>query len=337
MREIVLVTQPLWERCRKTLEPQQEVEAVCVPDSETEVVEAIRRRRSRVLILHGALCAGSAMYEALGQAAQGRGALIARYGVGFDNVNGDLCRRHGITLTNTPGVLEASVAEHAFWLAGCLARGVRDLHAAMQAGQWTPRTGTELCQKVLGIVGLGAIGRRVARIAKRGFDMKVIGIGRRSPQQMERDENASIADICDRLGLDQYGDDVEKALPQCDLVSLHLPGCPATRNFISASRLALCKPSALLINTARGSVVDEIALYDALAAGRLAGAALDVFAAEPYVPATPDKDLRRLDNVLLTPHVGSNTADCNDRMAARCLRNILAFVRGQRQEMDIVY
>src|SRR6185369_6808421 len=109
----------------------------------------------------------------------------------------------------------------------------------------------------------------------------------------------------------------------------HLPAIPATRHFMNASRLALMKPSSALINTARGWVLDEVALYDALVAKRIAGAALDVFEHEPYRPVAADKDLRTLPNVVLTPHIGSNTREANNRMAAMCLANIGHFFNGR--------
>src|SRR4029453_1925366 len=129
-----------------------------------------------------------------------------------------------------------------------------------------------------------------------------------------------------------FGDAVRGA----SFVSLHLPTTPETKSFINGERLAMLGPDTWLINTSRGAVVDEVALYDALTAGRIAGAALDVFAREPYVPVSPDKDLRTLSCVILAPHVSSNTADANRRMAERALGNILFAEAREIDRMDIL-
>ena len=128
--------------------------------------------------------------------------------------------------------------------------------------------------------------------------------------------------------------DFAAAVQGAHFVSLHLPATPETRDFLNHDWLALLAAEAWLINTARGAVVDELALYDALSSGRLAGAALDVFAREPYVPADPARDLRRLPNVILTPHVGSHTTEANHAMARRALRNIELAFSGRLDEMD---
>jgi phosphoglycerate dehydrogenase-like enzyme len=125
-------------------------------------------------------------------------------------------------------------------------------------------------------------------------------------------------------------------LGQADIVSLHLPSTPQTRHLIDADRLGGMRPEALLVNTARGAVLDEIALYDALAAGKLGGAGLDVFENEPYRPAAPGKDLRTLSQVVLTPHVASNTREANDRMARAALANVAGFFEGRIHELSRV-
>ena len=138
------------------------------------------------------------------------------------------------------------------------------------------------------------------------------------------------------FGLALHTTDVDAVLRVADVVSIHMPGTDATRHFFGARRLAVMKRGAFLINTARGTIVDECALYDAMADGRLGGAALDVFEREPYVPAGPDKDLRKLEGGLLTPHVGSNTREANARMAEVCLKNVRSFLAGRRDELDRV-
>ena len=174
----------------------------------------------------------------------------------------------------------------------------------MQGGRWEPREGIELEGKTLALIGCGAIAQAVARIAAGGFGMRVVGYARSPREVPSRDFTAVSTDY------------VEVAR-SADFVSLHIPGSPDNAQFMNATRLAALPARAWLINTARGAVLDEAALHDALASRRLAGAALDVFAREPYQPARPDRDLRTLPNVILVPHIGSNTVEANRRMARR--------------------
>jgi phosphoglycerate dehydrogenase-like enzyme len=217
-------------------------------------------------------------------------------------------------------VLDSSVAEHTLWLMGCLARKVVRAETRLRAGEFAGEVGLELCGKTLGILGFGVIGRRVAAIAHFGFGMKVAACDEIAPGQ--------VAEALATHGVEDYTTDAESLFRQSDFLSVHLPVVPSTLRFINAARLAWLQPDALLINTARGAVLDEEALFDALASGRLAGAALDVFQREPYVPVHPDKDLRQLQNVVLTPHIGSNTREANRRMAETALRSVRCFLAG---------
>jgi len=284
MNEPVLVTEREFRKAEELF-----VAAGCepAPAEEERLAEALRRRGARIAIVGVAPYRGP-LYEAVA------GGLIARFGVGHDNINKTLARQHDIIVTNTPGALDASVAELAVWLMGCAAR---------------PRSGgvgIELRGKTLGILGFGNIGKRVAHIAEQGLGMNVLA--------------------CD-LGPGFVSD--EELFRRSDVVSIHLPSNPATRRYVNATRLSWMKPTALLVNTARGAVLDEAALYDALVARRLAGAALDVFEIEPYQPVVPGKDLRTLDNVVMTPHIGSNTREANRRMAEMCLENVRHFLVGE--------
>ena len=211
---------------------------------------------------------------------------------------------------------------------GNLSRHVAYLDARMRNGVFAGETGSELRGKLLGVLGFGPIGRIVARLAHFGFGMRVWVLGASTVEQLQIRERRNLADIQAAYGLEQYMSDADSLLPECDFVSVHLPATPTTRHFINTARLKLFKPGALLVNTARGSLVDEAALYDALSNGALAGAALDVFAREPYEPMAPGKDLRRLANVLLTPHIGSNTREANQRMAEACLASVEHFFAG---------
>ena len=198
----------------------------------------------------------------------------------------------------------------------------------MMASQWRPERGVELNGLVLGILGFGAIGRRVAQIAHFGFGMRVVAADRLEPATLEQREGRNMQAIQQEFGLDKYTTDVTSLLRESDVLSILLPATEDNRQFVNADRLAVMKPDAMLINTARGAVLDEAALYDALAAGRLAGAALDVYQQEPYEPVSPERDLRTLPNILLTPHIGSNTRQANEAMARASLKNAVNFLRG---------
>ena len=318
MRETVLVTQQEFDKAAGLFQAAVDVSCEPAPAEEVALAAAVTARGARAVIVGVAPYRGP-LYAALGRSGS---ALIARFGVGHDGVDKPLARQHGIIVTNTPGVLDLSVAEHTLWLMGCLARRVAQSHEGMRAGKFTGQTGMELHGKTLGILGFGHIGRRVAASAHFGFGMRVIAC-----DQVAAPANLGV------LGVEQFTNDVEECFRQSDVVTIHLPAIASTQKFINAERLAWLKPTALLINTARGAVLDEDALFDALAAGRLAGAALDVFAVEPYQPAHPEKDLRRLDNVVLTPHIGSNTREANGRMAAAALENVRDFCAGRLEQL----
>ncbi len=331
-KETILVTEPEFRKGEEIFRGASDIYCEPAPPDEPALAESILARGTRVVIV-GIAPYRNRLYEALGQVG---GGLIARFGVGHDTIDKALARQHRLLVTNTPGALDISVAEHTIWLLGSLARRIASLHPQVRAGQFAAQTGTEVHGKTLGILGFGHIGRRVARMAHFGLGMKVIATGSRPPRALEAAEGRNLAEILAACGTDLYTDDVEQVFRQSDVLSVHIPANAATRQFVNRQRLAWLRPTALLINTARGSVLDEEALYDALAAGQLAGAALDVFAVEPYQPAHPDKDLRRLNHVVLTPHVGSTTREANARMAMACLANVRHFLASNYDQMNRV-
>jgi glyoxylate reductase len=236
--------------------------------------------------------------------------LIANYGVGYDQIDVDGCRARGIAVSNTPGVLDAATADLALALMLAVRRRVVEGDALVRAGAWGsawsagPFLGREISGATLGIVGLGRIGSAVARRAG-GFDMRVLH-HRRTP-----DGSPGFRALDDLLR-------------ECDVVSLHTPLTPATTGLITRERLALLRDGATLVNTARGAVVDEDALVEELASGRI-GAGLDVFVHEPHVPEA----LRGLPNVVLTPHIASATVETRSAMTRVVVDNVLAFRRGE--------
>ena len=315
MQQCVLVTDKEFIKAKAIFESAKDFDIKSVPTEETALAEAILADNCRAVIIGVDNYTGP-LYEALGKTGGDKGAVISRFGVGTDGVNKDLARKHNICITNTPGVLDQSVAEHAIWLMGALVRNVVRTDAEIRTGEFGSPTGTEVGGKTLGIIGFGAIGRRVAKIAHFGLNMKVIAF---DICQLDTNE---IDSLKSDFGIDMYTDDLDSVLGQSDIISVHLPSVTATHHFFNADRFGCMKSGSILLNSARGPIVDECALYDALSSDQLAGAALDVFEQEPYAPVALDKDLRTLKNVVLTPHIGSNTRECNIRMANACLQNL---------------
>lgn len=229
--------------------------------------------------------------------------VVGRLGVGLDNIDMTACSAKGVTVIPAVGANAVSVAEYVMAAMLILVRGVFGMTESMIAGEW-PRQGhafgRELMGSTLGLVGLGSIGRSVAtRSAALG--MNVIA---NDPHLLESDPSWQLAE---RVGLNQL-------LDEADVVSLHIPRNEATANLIDAAALARMKTSAVLINTSRGGVLDEIALTDALRSGAIGGAAIDVFESEPLEPG-PAARFRGLKNLILTPHVAGNTDQSVDRVA----------------------
>ncbi len=329
MSERIPVTAPEFEKGREVFERQavDGLQFVPAPDEEGALSEEVLRLKARAVVV-GVRRYSGPLYEALPE-----NGLIARFGVGHDGVDKALAAARGILVTNTPGVLDISVAEHAVGLVCALARGAPRLSASLKAGEWRPASGVELRGKLLALVGFGRIARQTARIAASGFGMDILACDV-TPEQQHRPFLEALAAQTGASA--RFTPSLDEALATARFVSLHVPLLDSTRALIDARRLALMRPDAFLVNTSRGGIVDEDALYDALAAGRLAGAACDVFENEPYVPCSPEKDLRALPNVVLTPHVSSNTDMANRRMAERCVANIRALLEGRTQEMDLV-
>jgi phosphoglycerate dehydrogenase-like enzyme len=245
--------------------------------------------------------------------------VVARYGVGTNNVDLAAARARGIVVTNTPGANAGAVAELTVALLLLLARPVIGAAAATRAGEWPRTSGLSLGGKTVGLVGFGAIGRAVARMLS-GFDCRLLAYD----------------PWCDTAAAAVLGVapvDLAALLAGSDFVSLHAPVTPETRGLVDAGFLARMKPGASLVNTARGELVDETALYDALSSGRLRGAALDAFAAEPP-PA--DNLLLALPNVIATPHMGAHTDGATTMMGRMALADCLAVLRGEEAVNRVV-
>jgi (S)-sulfolactate dehydrogenase len=230
--------------------------------------------------------------------------VVGRLGVGLDNIDVDACRERGIEVIPATGANALAVAEYVIAAAMSLLRGAYASSAAVAEGKWprgTLSNGRELAGKTLGVVGFGGIGRLAGRLG-RTLGMRVIGFDAQiAPYARIWSDEATAA----------YG--LDALLAEADVVTLHVPLTDATRHLIDAARLAQMKPGAILINTARGGVVDEAAVAAALKAGQLGGAALDVFEQEPLPPGSP---LAGCPNLLLTPHIAGVTAESNTRVSA---------------------
>ena len=244
--------------------------------------------------------------------------IVANYGVGFDRIDLAAARAHSVVVTNTPGVLTEDTADLAMMLILAAARRASEGERQLRAGHWsgwrpTHMLGTRVSGATLGIVGFGRIGAAVAKRAHRGFGMRVLYVNPSEPDPAA--VTAAGATRCESL---------DQLLAASDIVSLHAPAREGTRRMLDSKRLASMRSGAILVNTARGDLVDEAALADALERGPLAAAGLDVFEREPTV----SERLLALDNVVLLPHLGSATTASRVAMGERVLSNLDAFFRG---------
>lgn len=244
--------------------------------------------------------------------------VISRFGVGYDNVDVPAATQKGIAVTNVPGQNTEAVAEQALGLMIAISRKMAVGWSLAKEGGWDIINGSEIKDKTLGIVGLGRIGKSFAKKAQ-GCGMNVLVYDRSSGKK---------AEYCKENGL-EIVNSKEELLTRSDYVSLHTPCTDELRNFIGAKELGMMKPTAFLINTARGGLVDEEALYNCLKEKKIAGAALDDLAS---LPLQKDNKLLTLDNVIITPHMGANTYEANQRTKLMVIHNLLAGLTGKMNE-----
>lgn len=249
--------------------------------------------------------------------------VVANFAVGYDNIDLEACRRRGVRVTNTPGVLTDATADLAWALILATARRVVEGDRLVRSGQWRgwaplQLLGLQLTGATLGLVGAGRIGTAVG-LRSVGFRMNVLYV----------DDHPSVA-LEEQVGARRVS--LGELLPVVDILSLHVPLTPQTRHLIGPRELAAMKPTAILINTARGPVVDEAALVEVLRSGRLAGAGFDVYEHEPRL--TPG--LAELPNVVLLPHLGSATTATRHRMSQMVAENVLAVLAGREPPNPVV-
>ena len=248
----------------------------------------------------------------------GAARILGNFGVGVNHIDLEACRRRGLVVVNTPDVLTDATAELAILLMLMAARRAGEGERHVRSGEWigwrpTHMVGTEVTGGVLGLVGFGRIAQAAARKAHHGLGMRILYHSRNRASAAVEAETGAV-----------FRPDLDDLVAEADFISLHCPGGPETRHLIDSRRLGLMKPTGILINTARGSVVDEAALAAALIARRIGGAGLDVYEAEPKVePALFD-----LENVVLLPHLGSATTRTRTAMGMKVAANLDAFFGG---------
>jgi len=245
--------------------------------------------------------------------------IFANYAVGFNNVDIEAAKSRGVTVTNTPGVLTNTVAEHtiAMMLSATsrIAEGDRFTRAHRYEG-WAPMLllGTDLRGKTLGVLGAGRIGKVVAQIAAHGLGMRIIYNDIAQNEDFEREVGG------------EFRQDTESVLREADVVTVHVPLLDSTRHLINAERLGMMKPTAYLVNASRGPVIDEVALVEALRNGVIRGAAIDVYENEPRLA----EGLTDLDNIVITPHIASATDETRGKMSEIAAQNLIDFLSGQQ-------
>ena len=308
----VFATHSLFDAAREILQETCDVEYWTQPERppREEVLNRLRDKEGLVCLL-----TEKVNDELLRAAPQLR--IAANVAVGFDNIDVAACTKRGVVASNTPGVLDETTADFAWTLMMAVARRLSEGEALARSGNWKgwnldQLVGTDVWGKTLGIVGFGRIGRALARRAS-GFQMKVIyNDAVRAPSDVERELKAEFREMNDLLA-------------GSDFVSVHVPLLPETRGLFDAPKFHRMKPTAFLINTSRGPVVDEAALVAALETGKIAGAGLDVYENEPFI----HRGLKRA-NVVLAPHLASASLETRTKMACIAAQNVVALFKGQR-------
>jgi D-3-phosphoglycerate dehydrogenase len=311
MKPKVLVTEQIHQKGWDTL--KSEVEAVAWPGQDKQpLMEAVKDVQG-ILVRVAKLTP-----EVIGAAAGLK--VIGKHGVGYDNIDIPAATARRVLVTNTPLANSTSVAEHALALLLAVARRIGESDRDLARGRMRPQKayqGIELTGKVMGVIGLGSAGFRLARMTGAGLGMRVLGFDPYKDPWPEGIEH------CTQL---------DPLLRQADFISIHVPLTKETKDLIGAEALAKMKPTAVLVNTARGGIVNEAAVAEAVKGGRLAGAGLDVVVDEPLMP---DHPLNGVPNILLTAHVAGVTEEAMMRMAQDSAEDILRVLRGERPKFPV--
>jgi len=314
--EKVLVTREMPEA---GLRPLEEFDVTTLSEGPPERDELLKAARG----VAGVLCTLTEQMDAEFMDVAGDSLkVVANMAVGYDNVDLEAAKERGVVITNTPEVLNETTADTAFMLMLVAARRLGEGERIVRAGEWEawgPKMllGPDVWGKKLGIIGFGGIGQAVARRA-RGFGMEVLYSGRSRREEAEKEFEARYLEL-------------DELLETCDFISLHTPLTEETTHLIGEAELGKMKKEAVLVNTARGSVVDEAALADALEGGRIFAAGLDVYEEEPRVHTK----LLELENVVLAPHIGSASFETRDKMAVTAGEDLRAVLRGEQPQNPV--
>jgi D-3-phosphoglycerate dehydrogenase / 2-oxoglutarate reductase len=314
MKKKILIVQPIHERGVQVFDDRFEVRVASDPSVAT-VIKEIKGVEGVVVRTAPFPKEIIAVADAL--------KVIGRHGVGVDNIDVKAATDKGIVVVNTPNANATSVAEHTLTAIGALAKQMTVYNREMRKGQWEIRNtyrAVDLDGKTLGLVGVGRIGSMVARRAAAAFNMKVIAFDPYITLEKGREMGGTLVSASDDI------------FRHADVVSLHTPLTPETRGFVNATRLRMMKRTAFLINFSRGEVIDEKALYDALKAGIIAGAAIDVFDPEPPLNDNP---LFQLDNIILSPHSAALTQECVIRMATGAAEGVVDVLSGRQPQFVV--
>jgi glyoxylate reductase len=311
-RAKIFATRPLFDEARQILQEKCEVEYWPKPERVTreDLFARVKDKQGLVCLLT------ERVDDGLLQGAP-KLKIVANVAVGFDNIDVPACTKRGVAVTNTPGVLDETTADFAWTLMMAVARRLGEGETLARSGNWKgwdldQLVGTDVCGKTLGLVGFGRIGRAMARRAA-GFNMKVLYT------------DVQRADLSVENELHAEHRDFNTLLAESDFVSLHVPLLEETRGLFEAAKFFRMKPTAYLINTSRGSVVDEAALVHALESKKIAGAALDVYENEPFI----HPGLKR-PNVVLAPHIASASLETRTKMASIAAENVKAFFENKQ-------
>ena len=308
----VFATHGLFDAARQILQKSCEVQYWTKPGRppREEVLQQVKEKEGLICLL-----TEKVNEDLLREAPNLR--IAANVAVGFDNIDVAACTKRGVAATNTPGVLDETTADFAWTLLMAVARRLSEGEALARSGNWKnwdldQLVGTDVWGKTLGIVGFGRIGRAVARRAS-GFQMKVIYTDAVRPaEEVEKELKVEFREM-------------NALLAESDFISVHVPLLPETRGLFDLPKFHRMKPTAFLINTSRGPVVDEAALVAALESGKIAGAGLDVYENEPFI----HPGLKRA-NVVLAPHIASASLETRTKMACIAAENVVALFAGQR-------
>ncbi len=312
----VLVTREIPEAGLRRLEGFDVTVLSEEPPERADLLEAVRGAHGILSVLTEKIDAE--VLDAAGEDLE----VVANMAVGYDNIDVEAAEERGVAVTNTPGVLDETTADTAFMLLLAAARRLGEGERLIRSGNWHawgPKqlTGPDVWGKTLGIIGFGRIGQAVAWRAK-GFGMEVLYTARSRKEDAERELDAKLRDLDDLLR-------------ESDFVSIHTPLTDETHHLIGEKEFSLMKPTAVLVNTSRGPVVDEAALAEALAQKRIFAAGLDVYEEEPKVHSK----FLELENVVLAPHIGSASIETRNRMAEIAAQNLRAVLEGREPENPV--